>query len=63
MSTPRTTLIPPLARVLADYAVRGAELQIVTPSATKRPRRIALLRDFMIESLGARCRAHDGGAG
>jgi DNA-binding transcriptional LysR family regulator len=50
--------LPLLTRVLADYAVRGAGLQIVTPGGTKRPRRITLLRDFIIESLGERCRAH-----
>ena len=50
--------IPPLARVLPDYAVRGAELQVVVPSGTKRPHRVTLLRDFLIESLSVRCRGH-----
>jgi hypothetical protein len=44
--------------VLPDYAVRGAELQVVTPSGAKRPHRVTLLRDFLIESLGSRCRGH-----
>jgi DNA-binding transcriptional LysR family regulator len=50
--------IPPSVRVLPDYAVRGAELQVVTPSGAKRPHRVTLLRDFLIESLGSRCRGH-----
>lgn len=50
--------IPPLVRVLPEYAVRGAELQVVTPSGSKRPHRVTLLRDFLLEALGHRCRAH-----
>jgi DNA-binding transcriptional LysR family regulator len=50
--------IAPLVRVLPDYAVRGDELQVVVPSGTKRPHRVTLLRDYMIESLAARCRGH-----
>jgi DNA-binding transcriptional LysR family regulator len=50
--------IPPLVRALPEYAVRGAELQVVTPGGSKRPHRVTLLRDFLIESLSSRCRAH-----
>lgn len=50
--------IPPTVRVLPEYAIRGAELQVVTPSGTKRPHRVTLLRDFLIESLAHRCRGH-----
>jgi len=50
--------ISPMVRVLPDYAVRGAELQVVTPVDTKRPHRVTLLRDFLIENLSVRCRAH-----
>ena len=48
--------IPPTVRVLPEYAIRRAELQVVTPSGTKRPHRVTLLRDFLIESLAHRCR-------
>ena len=44
----------PLRRVLPDYAVRGADLAIVTPSGPKRPRRVTLLRDFLVEQLSQR---------
>jgi DNA-binding transcriptional LysR family regulator len=48
--------IDPVERVLADYTLRGAELHVVTPAGAKRPRRITLLRDFLIDRLGERCR-------
>ena len=50
--------IPPTVRVLPEYAIRRAELQVVTPSGTKRPHRVTLLRDFLIGSLSHRCRGH-----
>lgn len=50
--------ISPLVRVLPEYAVRGAELQVVVPSGAKRPHRVTLLRDFLVQSLGSRCRGH-----
>jgi DNA-binding transcriptional LysR family regulator len=50
--------IAPLVRVLPEYAVRGAELQVVTPSGAKRPHRVTLLRDYLIDRLTTRCRAH-----
>jgi DNA-binding transcriptional LysR family regulator len=45
----------PLRRVLPDYAVRGVDLAVVTPSGPKRPRRVTLLRDFLFEQLSQRC--------
>jgi DNA-binding transcriptional LysR family regulator len=50
--------IPPFVRILPDFAVRGAELQVVTPAGSKRPHRVTLLRDFLLEALPVRCRAH-----
>jgi DNA-binding transcriptional LysR family regulator len=50
--------IAPLVRVLPEYTVRGAELQVVTPSGAKRPHRVTLLRDYLIDTLTIRCRAH-----
>ena len=44
----------PLKRVLPDYAVRGADLAIVTPTGPKRPHRVTLLRDFLVEQLTQR---------
>jgi DNA-binding transcriptional LysR family regulator len=49
--------IEPLERVLGDYTLRGAHLHVVTPAGAKRPRRITLLRDFLVERLGQRCRS------
>ncbi|HEY3494074.1 MAG TPA: LysR family transcriptional regulator [Polyangiaceae bacterium] len=45
----------PLSRVLPDYSVAGADLTIVTPSGPKRPKRVTLLRDFLVEQMGQRC--------
>jgi DNA-binding transcriptional LysR family regulator len=47
--------VDPLRRVLPEYAVRGVDLAVVTPSGPKRPRRVTLLRDFLVEQMGARC--------
>lgn len=48
----------PLSRVLPDYAVKGAELQVVVPAGAKRPHRVTLLRDYFIAALSVRCRGH-----
>jgi DNA-binding transcriptional LysR family regulator len=48
----------PLQRVLGDYRVGGTELTIVTPSGPKRPKRVTLLRDFLVEQMSVRCTAH-----
>lgn len=50
--------LPPFVHVLPDYAVRGDELQVVVPAGAKRPHRVTLLRDYLVSSLGTRCRAH-----
>jgi DNA-binding transcriptional LysR family regulator len=42
-------------RVLPEYAVRGHELSVLTPTGPKRPRRVTLLRDFLVERLSQRC--------
>jgi DNA-binding transcriptional LysR family regulator len=42
-------------RLLPEYAARGVDLSIVTPSGPKRPRRVTLLRDFLVEHMAARC--------
>ena len=44
--------------VLADYRIRGAALRVLTLSGAKRPIRVTLLRDFLVERLTIRCRAH-----
>jgi DNA-binding transcriptional LysR family regulator len=50
--------LDPIERVLPDFSVGGAEMQIVTPSGHKRPRRVTLLRDFLVQALAPRCTAH-----
>lgn len=40
-----------IVRVLPDYAVRGTEVQIVTTSGAKRPKRVTLLRDYLLDNL------------
>jgi DNA-binding transcriptional LysR family regulator len=44
-----------LERVLPEYGVRGVDLSVVTPTGPRRPRRVTLLRDFLVERMGARC--------
>jgi DNA-binding transcriptional LysR family regulator len=41
-------------RLLPEYSVRGNELQVLTPAGAKRPRRVTLLRDFLVENLTLR---------
>ncbi|HEY6077501.1 MAG TPA: LysR family transcriptional regulator [Polyangiaceae bacterium] len=46
----------PVERLLPAYRVgRGAEVSVVTPSGPKRPRRVTLLRDFLVQQLAQRC--------
>jgi DNA-binding transcriptional LysR family regulator len=47
--------VEPLERVLPDFVMRGAELVVVTPGGPKRPRRVTLLRDFLVEQMRAKC--------
>jgi len=48
--------MPLVTRILPEYAVRGVELQVVTPTGQKRPHRVTLLRNFLVENLTVRCR-------
>jgi DNA-binding transcriptional LysR family regulator len=41
-----------VVRVLPEVALRGSALHVVSPSARHQPARVALFRDFLIESLG-----------
>jgi len=45
-----------LERVLPEYALTGDELHVVVPAGAKRPKRVTLLRDFLVERLMQRCR-------
>ena len=38
-------------RVLPEVALRGSALHVVTPSARHQPARVALFRDFLVDSL------------
>jgi DNA-binding transcriptional LysR family regulator len=50
--------LAPVERVLPEFAVRGAELAVLTPSGPKRPHRVTLLRDFLVLKLAPRCEKH-----
>jgi DNA-binding transcriptional LysR family regulator len=50
--------VEPLQRLLPDYFVSGAELAVVTPAGPQRPKRVTLLRDFLVERMSVRCRVH-----
>jgi DNA-binding transcriptional LysR family regulator len=55
-SCARAHPLEPVERVLPDYSMGGAaEVSVVTPSGPKRPRRVTLLRDFLVQQLAARC--------
>jgi DNA-binding transcriptional LysR family regulator len=47
--------IEPLERVLPTWVVHGAELSVVTPSGPRRPLRVTLLRDYLVEHLRVKC--------
>jgi DNA-binding transcriptional LysR family regulator len=59
-SCERVGSLDPVERVLPEYAVRGAELTVLTPSGHKRPRRVTLLRDFLVQALAPRCERQSG---
>jgi DNA-binding transcriptional LysR family regulator len=40
-----------LERVLPEWSAGGAQMWVVLPSAQYVPRRVALLRDFLVENL------------
>ncbi|RYE87658.1 MAG: hypothetical protein EOO75_14190, partial [Myxococcales bacterium] len=41
-----------LRRVLPDHSLPSAGLSLVYPSAKHLPRRVVLLRDFLLQALG-----------
>jgi hypothetical protein len=47
--------LDPVERVLPEFSMSGAEVAVVTPSGPKRPRRVTLLRDFLVKRLTPRC--------
>jgi len=47
--------VTPVERILPDFHQGGGEVSIVTPSGHRRPRRVTLLRDFLLERISARC--------
>jgi DNA-binding transcriptional LysR family regulator len=43
-------------RVLPEFSMGGgSDVSVVTPSGPKRPRRVTLLRDFLVQRLASRC--------
>lgn len=54
-SCSRAQSLEPVERILPDYSVGGADVAVVTPSGPKRPRRVTILRDFLVERLAPRC--------
>jgi DNA-binding transcriptional LysR family regulator len=55
----RATVLEPVERVLPDFSMGGADVTVVTPSGPKRPRRVTILRDFLVDRLAPRCRKHE----
>lgn len=55
----RLTVNNQLARVLPRHGVETA-LQVVSHGSRHLPRRVALLRDHLVDSLSGRCTAHHG---
>jgi len=55
----RVGSLDPVERILPEFSMGGAEVAVVTPSGPKRPRRVTLLRDFLVERLTPRCDKHD----
>lgn len=51
----RVQALEPVERILPEYSVGGADVAVVTPSGPKRPRRVTILRDFLVERLAPRC--------
>jgi DNA-binding transcriptional LysR family regulator len=55
----RVGSLDPVERILPEFSMGGAEVAVVTPSGPKRPRRVTLLRDFLVQRLAPRCENHD----
>jgi DNA-binding transcriptional LysR family regulator len=51
----RVRALEPVERILPEYSMGGADIAVVTPSGPKRPRRVTILRDFLVERLAPRC--------
>jgi DNA-binding transcriptional LysR family regulator len=50
--------LDPIVRVLPEHTLGGADLTLVMPAGPKRPKRVTLLRDFLLERMRVRCTAH-----
>jgi len=59
----RVGSLDPVERILPEFSMGGAEVAVVTPSGPKRPRRVTLLRDFLVQRLTPRCEKDDGRPG
>lgn len=51
----RVRELEPVERILPDFSMPGGEVAVVTPTGHRRPRRVTLLRDFLLERISARC--------
>jgi DNA-binding transcriptional LysR family regulator len=51
----RVGALEPIERILPEFSVGGSEVAVVTPSGPKRPRRVTILRDFLVQRLARRC--------
>lgn len=51
----RVRTLEPVERILPEFGVGGSDVAVVTPSGPKRPRRVTLLRDFLVQRLSLRC--------
>lgn len=54
----RVGALEPVERILPEFSMGGADVAIVTPSGPKRPRRVTILRDFLVQALSPRCGNH-----
>ena len=63
-SCKRVDALDPVERILPEFTMGGADVAVVTPSGPKRPRRVTILRDFLVQELAPRCEklevAHSG---
>ena len=51
----RVGKLEPVERILPEFSMGGADVSVVTPSGPKRPRRVTILRDFLVQRLAPRC--------
>ena len=54
----RVGSLDPVERILPEFSLGGADVSVVTPSGPKRPRRVTILRDFLVQRLAPRCDKH-----